>query len=456
MKDVSETRVSEEIVRAEPRPAFTKSWHPFSHAEVLNSIGKACDNLKLKIVNREYSIRINSKMFGVWEIAGKDKEFNFGIGIRNSIDKTHSVGLCACEKIFVCSNFVFQSYYEYVLFRKHTGSLELNEITFLAQEALKALIPKFEQLRQWHGAMKELKLTAEQSSLLIVAAMKRDLVPPAKFQLFHELYMGSDRKYSAYDNSLYAFHGAATELMNPNNLLTQTWKQDRLNYFIDYEVPILMKHGKRKDIVLDLKAVEKEGFKKYQVDKVERKEEVKKIAAVIKESFKESKKKKKVEKKVKTKVEVKPKTEKKLKKKSKSTEEKTKEIVAELKKEGIKVIEAKKKVKAAPKFLVELPEYHDDFQKSIEYIAAKKSETGKIKKVVIVKHEKGFSTDFYGSKKILRTFGFHFGDRSKHSQALHALLKVNLKLGTFTSIYMSKATLDHGLIFTQDRVKHYS
>jgi hypothetical protein len=160
---------------------------------------------------------------------------NFSIGIRNSIDKTHSVGFCAGKRVFVCDNLIFSG--EFVIFRKHTGQLELGEIQILAKESLEALIPRFRQLNQWHNRMKKIKLTDEQASLLACAAMRKEILPASKYPQFHNLYFDKDTKYTP---TLHGFHGACTEIMMNNSLLTIQWKNDQLNRFLNFEAPQLI------------------------------------------------------------------------------------------------------------------------------------------------------------------------------------------------------------------------
>lgn len=228
-------RVSERIVRSEPRPEFTDSWHPYSHAEILDVMKGACQKRRIEIVRKEYSIRKNSKMFGVWEVNIGHADFNFAIGIRNSIDKTHSVGLCAGERVFVCDNLVFSG--EFVLFRKHTSRLDDSELEMIADEALESVYFKFEELIDWHESLRKIHLSREQAALLIVAALKKEVIPPSKYPQFHDLYFGEDRKYT---DTLHGFHGAATELMRDNNLLTIQRKNDFLFRFLKYEAPLLI------------------------------------------------------------------------------------------------------------------------------------------------------------------------------------------------------------------------
>lgn len=234
-------RVTEEEVRAEPRPDFSKTWRPFSHAEIIDSVSQACSDLQLTITRKEYSIRKDSKMFASWEVNSIEgikadyKEMSFSIGIRNSIDKTHSLGFCAGKRVFVCDNLIFSG--DFIVFRKHTGALELGEIQILAKESLEALIPKFKELNVWHRRMKKIRLTDEQAALLACAAMKREIVPASKYPQFHELYFDKNTKYSP---TLHGFHGACTELMMNNSLLTIHWKNEQLNRFLNFEAPLLV------------------------------------------------------------------------------------------------------------------------------------------------------------------------------------------------------------------------
>jgi len=291
---VDTVRVSEHEVRAEPRPEFTSTWHPFSHAEILDAVGKACKDLELKIVRKEYSIRKESKMFASWEISAVEgiranmKEMNFSIGIRNSIDKTHSVGFCAGKRVFVCDNLVFSG--DFVIFRKHTGQLELGEITILAKESLEALIPKFKSLNVWHNKLKRIRLTDEQASLLACAAMRKELVPASKYPQFHSLYFDKDSKYT---RTLHGFHGACTELMMSNSLLTIQWKNEQFNRFLDYEVPLLISP---KPIRVDFEKIEKQATEIYSLAKKDLKMEARSASEKIrKKAAQELKEKKKRE-----------------------------------------------------------------------------------------------------------------------------------------------------------------
>jgi hypothetical protein len=218
----------------------------------------------LEVVKKEYSIKPSASMFATWELSvGSGKETHFGILIINSINKSHSVILSAYEKIFVCSNFCFRVEQEQVMFRRHTGMLELEEIQYMAIESLKALVPRFNAISSWREDLKKRPISIAQATLMAAVATQRHIIPPTQLNQFLDLYQGRESKYNTQKGTVWAWHGAVTELMNDNSVPTIIGKQDCLNYFIDYEVDPLLKLSSHPTI--DLKAeVESKGYAVYQ------------------------------------------------------------------------------------------------------------------------------------------------------------------------------------------------
>lgn len=236
---MTQNKVSEEVLLAVPEPEFTKTWHPLSHKKIITAVALACQELKLTIGRKEYgATKDMAKMFGVWEIENGHTDFNFSIGIRNAIDKRVSIGVCAGKRTFVCDNLMFSS--DFVVFRKHTGQLSVDELMIIAREAVKTIIPELEELHKWHEALRAIHLTAAESALLTVAAMRENLFPNSKYPEFHDLYYGSTSKYSP---TLHGWHGAITEIYGDRPL---TWLHEdnvKLKRFIDYESPVLLEQG---------------------------------------------------------------------------------------------------------------------------------------------------------------------------------------------------------------------
>lgn len=230
-------RVSERVLRQVPAPLFTPTWRPFSHGDMLDSLAVACKEMNLSVTRKEYSMtKSGSRFFGVWELKEKqNKEAICAVGFRGAIDKHFAHGLCVGERVFVCDNLVFDS--SFVLFRKHTGQLTKEELVFIAMEALKTALPRYDDLRRWHRSLRATKLTDQEASLLMVAAMRKELIPPLNYPRAHELYFGKDTKYTP---TLHGFHGTVTELYKDQSLLGIQYKNAELNQFIQHEAPRLI------------------------------------------------------------------------------------------------------------------------------------------------------------------------------------------------------------------------
>ena len=240
MAHVDTRRVSEDIVRSAPQPEFTDTWKPYSHGAVLDSMQAAVEELGLTIVDKQYSITKSlTRLFGCWEVGnGTNAEENFAIGFRTSTDKHFSFGECAGKRVFVCDNLVFAG--EFKLFRKHTGGLSEDELMLITLETLKLVMSQYEELNTWHHSLKHDHLTDQQASLLLVAAMRQGIVAPSNFKAFQELYFDIGTKYT---QTLYGWHGAATEVIKDRSLLSIQYTNGQLNDFIKHQAPRLLQEG---------------------------------------------------------------------------------------------------------------------------------------------------------------------------------------------------------------------
>jgi hypothetical protein len=292
-------RVPEAVVRAEPRPAFTDSWHPFSHAEVIDAMEKAATMNGFEIGRRQYSMRPGKLMFAAWDLARipktldvqPTKEFGLSIGFRHGIDKSLSIGLCAGERVFVCDNLVLSG--DVVLFRKHTGDLEFEEIVDLANEAFLRIAPQFRQVIEWHERLKNVKLTTQQTYLLLVAAMRHyypAIVGPTQVEDFYRLYFAEDSKYS---RTLHGFHGAITEMWKDTTLVNYEWRTKSLVTFIDHEAPKILDLDKKSILMVPFSKIEQDASKEFTEVRVEKKKDAKAIGKEIKEAVRKKREEKK-------------------------------------------------------------------------------------------------------------------------------------------------------------------
>lgn len=236
--------VPEAAVLAVPQPQFTASWRPYSHKAIIEALEIAVANMGLKIRERRYSMRQDgAKMFGVWIIRGANSEFQFAIGLRNSLNKAFSVGICAGKRVTVCDNLIMSA--EFVVFRKHTARFNEDELYFVANRAVESMLPRFDELEKWHNKLHETELKPSQAALLTISAVRRGFIPAAKLDDFNSLYYDPRGKYTP---TLHGWHGAATEVMRDLNLFLVQDRNAQLNNFIDYQVPCLLNEGEFGDV----------------------------------------------------------------------------------------------------------------------------------------------------------------------------------------------------------------
>ena len=119
-----------------PTPAATASWKPVPHLDVIDAVTEVVKAHDWQILDEQFGLaRDGQKLFGVMRInKSSSSEWSRCIGIRNSHDRSLSVGLTAGISVLVCSNLSFGG--SMVLKRRHTSRIELNGLVVEAIDAL--------------------------------------------------------------------------------------------------------------------------------------------------------------------------------------------------------------------------------------------------------------------------------------------------------------------------------
>ena len=224
-------RTHEAMIRAIPEPAFTPTWHPHSHAKVLDATAEACDKLGLKVGKKTYSLSSGGdRMHFLWEVdeaIGK----KFCIGGRNSLDKMLSVAYTSVLTILVCTNQITHANWFQV--RRHTAGLTVAQLGDVAMIAIQRVVDDFRVTDAWHEGLKSYALEQNVIEQLTVKAMRVGILPPSKFPQFDELLFGSADIEPVYESNLYGVHGALTQLIRNHNLETIAYENKQITAFID-------------------------------------------------------------------------------------------------------------------------------------------------------------------------------------------------------------------------------
>ena len=117
-------------------PAGTDSWKPVPHIEVIEAVTEVVKAHDWTITEEQFGLaREGQKLFGVMKInKSSSSDWTRCIGLRNSHDKSFSVGLSAGISVMVCSNMAFGG--TTVIKRRHTSGIELAELVDVAVKEL--------------------------------------------------------------------------------------------------------------------------------------------------------------------------------------------------------------------------------------------------------------------------------------------------------------------------------
>lgn len=119
-------------------PSRTISYSPVSHRQLIEEVKEQLDRKNLTITKTNYtSARDGQKMIGYMDIAAdEDPDMGMRFGLRNSYDKSMSVGLVAGSQVWICSNGMLSG--EIAFVRKHTGQV-LSEVRNKINETINHL-----------------------------------------------------------------------------------------------------------------------------------------------------------------------------------------------------------------------------------------------------------------------------------------------------------------------------
>ena len=136
---ISSNKVDLDTLKEIEIPRQTKSYIPVSHVDFINNTKDIANRVldKHELHSEQYGIaRDGKQMFGTLtyreSFHDDPQSIGLSIGIRNSYDKSMSLGLCSGASVFVCENLMMTG--EVVIMRMHKGNIidELKGLIFNA------------------------------------------------------------------------------------------------------------------------------------------------------------------------------------------------------------------------------------------------------------------------------------------------------------------------------------
>jgi len=222
--------VDEALIRTVPVPVWTRTWHPVAHGDLIDALDIAVREHDMEVTRRQYAMNASgSRLFGVWDIAGRDTDIASAIGFRNATDKSMAVGITVGTRVFICDNLAISG--DFIAFRRHTAGLNTESLIEMLINAVGQARQRMEQFRLWHESLALVHLSLDQAYVVTWRILSEGILPGRSFKTLHDL-LYSEKKYDPH--TLWGQHEAATELLTRNsNLLTVSKAHRKLNVLMD-------------------------------------------------------------------------------------------------------------------------------------------------------------------------------------------------------------------------------
>ena len=165
-------------VCAVPTPQQTRSYQPVHNKDLIDYVRvRVGEQFGSDIISESYALSCkDQQMFGTMTVETENPEHNLTIGLRNSYNKSLSVGLCSGSEMMVCTNLCFSGSAMTVL-RKHTVNV-WRDIETHVDAALMTSKAHYERMSLQLEAMKTVPLDLEDGYGLIGRALGHDVLKP--------------------------------------------------------------------------------------------------------------------------------------------------------------------------------------------------------------------------------------------------------------------------------------
>lgn len=152
MAHTGATKIGRQDLLALPTPASTQTHSIVPHSKIVEALVESLGFRRLDVTRDEYAVTEDgNRMFGVLQINEEAAGVQFAIGIRNSHDKSFSLGLTVGYRVFVCDNLAFHGDFSPVT-RKHTKNFDYVEVVGGAVDKMQRHFqPMRRQIDAWRG-----------------------------------------------------------------------------------------------------------------------------------------------------------------------------------------------------------------------------------------------------------------------------------------------------------------
>ena len=163
-----------------PVPDPTDSYHPVPYGRFIEEVEMHVPRFGLTVQSAAFALaRDGGQMFGVLTCVN-DKpaaDYALALGVRNSYDRSLSVGLTLGSRVFCCDNLAFSG--EVTMHRKHTVNV-FRDLPDLIYRMLSQVSSMRERNDGEIAAMKVRELPPPQAHHLMIEAIRANVLPSSR------------------------------------------------------------------------------------------------------------------------------------------------------------------------------------------------------------------------------------------------------------------------------------
>lgn len=174
-------------------PDSTATHQVVPHGTLVGSLIESLGMRGIEIVRDQYALTPDGmKLFGVLEVNLEHSGVRLALGIRNSHDKTFSLGLTVGYRVFVCDNLAFDGEFQAIA-KKHSKHLNLVDVL---DQGVSRMQRSFEPMKRRIDAWKGFELTDLVAKEIIYRAFIEDELDAPKHlaKLVHKAYFEPPHK----------------------------------------------------------------------------------------------------------------------------------------------------------------------------------------------------------------------------------------------------------------------
>jgi hypothetical protein len=211
-------------------PEPTTTHFPIAHARFVQTLAESLHYRHLEIVHEEYAVSHDGlRFFGVLTLSVEESGVRIAIGLRNSHDKSFSLGLTVGRRVLVCDNLALFGDYAPVM-RKHTKRVEIEALLAVAVDQMQR---NFEPMRRQIDFFRGSELSDQRAKLIIYDAFMEggaDL-PKHLGAVVHDHYF--DPKYPEFEpRTVWSLENAFTSALKELEPVSRLKATGRLAPFL--------------------------------------------------------------------------------------------------------------------------------------------------------------------------------------------------------------------------------